>query len=196
MLCRKPQQIQHPPAVFRRLRGGAAGQSRGEVALPRGELWSRRVPQYLHHRVEKPTVPEGGFIDDFPAGAAQVPPKAGGFALALEDQSVGAAPKPGGGFQNGNHGVRSHTRAEEHVKIPGQPLNSVTQEKVDFFGHTEVGSVPPGTAQRPLPDIGGVDVPGDTGLEQMEAQIAVVTAYVRHPLAGSDEGGAGQKPGR
>ena len=59
-----------------------------------------------------------------------------------------------------------------------------------------MGSVPPGTAKRPFPDIGGVDVPGDTGLEQMEAQIAVVTAYVRHPLAGSDEGGAGQKPGR
>ena len=53
-----------------------------------------------------------------------------------------------------------------------------------------------GALQRAFRHIGSVDGACDAVFQQIDTQIAVVTAHIRHPGAGGDKGAAGLQTGR
>ena len=71
---------------------------------------------------------------------------------------------------------------------------AVGHKKVHFAVGAQPPGVLPGFLQGLFPEIGGNDVLGRAGFEQMDAQIPVVTAHVGHPGAGGHQRGAQQEP--
>ena len=95
-----------------------------------------------------------------------------------------------------DHGVASHTRADQGVKILGDVLHAVRKAEGHGGLHAVFRGIAPGGVQGAGSHIGLDHVRGDAVRQQMDAQVAMVTANIRHPVALADEITAGQKPFR
>ena len=112
----------------------------------------------------------------------------------MENQAVAFAFQPGRGVQNGHHGDRPHPRADHAVKFPGDIADAVGQVEGHVLLHAVFFRVTDGALQGHFPDVGGNDRAGDAVFQKVNAEISVVTAHVRHPVAGLDIATAGQQP--
>ena len=184
------QVLHYPFTVFCRIFTGKDG---GDVTLAGGQAGCLGIKGDFHDGVEEFTVPKNGFPGDGPAIFRQVLPEHGGLDLALEDHPVAAVPEPGGGFQNGDHGVSAHAGADQGVEIPGDILDAVRQAEFDFFTDAELGRIVPGALEGTFPEVGGNGGRGDALGQQVDGKIAVVTTHVGDAVTGVHEGTTGQK---
>ena len=102
--------------------------------------------------------------------------------------------QPWGGGQNGNHGIGPHSGADQTVKVPGKGRYAVGQAEGHPVCHGIFFSVAAGAVQGAGVHIGSNDGPGDAAEKQINPQIAVVAAYIRHPVTGTDKLTAGFQP--
>ena len=102
---------------------------------------------------------------------------------------------PGRGIENGSDIVPAHARDDDGVHGLGvHGGQTVGREKVHAVRRAELGGVGPGLLQGLFPEIRGDHMGRPAGLEQMDAQIAVVAAHVGHPGPGGHQIRTGQKP--
>ena len=170
----------------------AAAQCRGDVIFALGQ----RLPggiDHLHDGVDEFPVLRQRLPADGVALTVQIPAQLRPLALALQDQAVAFAFQPGRGVQNGHHGVRPHPRADHAIKFPGDIADAVGQAEGHALLHAEFFRVADGALQGHFPDVGGNDRAGNAVFQKVNAEITVVTAHVRHPVAGLDIAAAGQQ---
>ena len=163
----------------------AAAQCRGDVILAVGQRLPGGV-DHLHDGVDEFSVLRQRLPADGVALTVQIPAQLRPLALALQDQAVAFAFQPGRGVQNGHHGVRPHPRADHAVKFPGDIADAVGQVKGHALLHAEFFRIANGALQGHFPDVGGNDRAGNAVFQKVNAEITVVTAHVRHPVAGLD----------
>ena len=98
--------------------------------------------------------------------------------LTLEHQTVPSSPKPGAAPENANHGFRPQTGHKEHVKVPGQPPDTVAQMERQSLPDAEPPGILPGSGQRLLCHIRRQYSTGPAGLQQVNGQISVVRPHI------------------
>ena len=163
-----------------------------DVGLGRGELLPGLVND-LHDGIDKLTVFGKRLPADGKAVDGQPLPQLRPLALALQNQPVSGIRQPGSCLQNGDHGVAPHPGADQRIKFPGNVPHAVGEVKGHFSLDPEFRGVAHGALQGLLLHIRGDDGAGDALLQQIDAQIAVVTADVRHPIPGGNKAAAGQQ---
>lgn len=148
----------------------------------------------VHNGVDKLSILCQSFPANGISGIGEPAAQFGPLGLALQDQPVPGVTEPGSSGQNGNHGVGSHSGADQTVKIPGNCRYAVGQAEGDGGTDTVFFCVLPGAVQGTGIDVRRDYAPGNSTLQQVNAKIAVVTAHIRHPVAGRYKGAAGQQP--
>ena len=92
-----------------------------------------------------------------------------------------------------DHGVAAHARADQGVEIPGDVLHAVRKAEGHGGLHAIFRGIAPGRVQGAGSHIGLDHVRSDAVRQQMDAQVAMVAANIRHPVALAHKLTAGQQ---